>query len=226
LTAPDTTGVVAPTGADGVGTLRAAEAAGPPDGEPVGAGLADGTGPAVPEPVPALLAPVAPAPELGAAEATGVAAEATGDAAEATGDAGELTAEATGDAAELIVEVTVEAVDVCVVVSGASAAVAAWAGRENNSMIAKIPAAASAACTATRAMRRAIGCSMSSSTRRVTGPLAYPWRRQQTSCVWTCCSVTTVQCPVRSDKGSRSDTGRASGKGETARQGHKPAALA
>jgi hypothetical protein len=38
--------------------------------------------------------------------------------------------------------------------------VAAWACRENRSMITKIPAATSASCTARRAMQRAIGCSM------------------------------------------------------------------
>ena len=116
-----------------------------------GAGLTDGTGLVAPEPV-----PDAPAGELEAAEATGAVAELT---VEATGDVAEVTVEVTVDAAEL----TVDAVDVCVDVRGGSAAVAACAGRENTSMIVKIPAAASAACTATRAMRRAIGCSMSSS---------------------------------------------------------------
>jgi hypothetical protein len=136
-----------------------------------GAELADGAGLAVPEPVPVAVAPAAPAGELGADEATGAAAELTVEAiadgaeltVEATGDAAELAAEVIGDTAELTVEVTVETVDVCVDVRGGSAAVAACAGRENTSMIVKIPAAASAACTATRAMRRAIGCSMSSS---------------------------------------------------------------
>jgi colicin import membrane protein len=144
-----------------------------------GAGLADGAGLAVPEPAPVA---VAPAGELRAVEVTGDVAELTveaaadgaeltveviGDAAEpaaeVTGDAAELTVEATGDAAEVAVEVAVEAVEVCVDVRGGSAAVDACAGRENISMIVKIPAAASAACTATRAMRRAIGCSISSS---------------------------------------------------------------
>jgi hypothetical protein len=136
-----------------------------------GAELADGAGLAVPEPVPVAVAPAAPAGELGADEATGAAAELTVEAiadgaeltVEATGDAAELAAEVIGDTAELTVEVTVETVDVCVDVRGGSAAVAACAGRENISMIAKIPAAASAACTATRAMRRATGCSISSS---------------------------------------------------------------
>jgi hypothetical protein len=162
LTAPGTTGVAAATEAAGAGAPPAAEAAGPLDG----AGLA------VPEPVPVAVAPlVALAGELGAVEVTADTAEltveATGDAAEltveVTGDTAELTTEVTGDAAELMAEVTAGAVEVCVGVRGGSAAVAACAGRENISMIAKIPAAASAACTATRAMRRATGCSISSS---------------------------------------------------------------
>jgi hypothetical protein len=72
----------------------------------------------------------------------------------------------TGDVTELTVEVTelsAEAVDVWVDARGDSAAVAAWAGREKNSMTAKIPAAVSAACIATRAMRRTLGCTTSSS---------------------------------------------------------------
>ncbi len=175
----------------------AAEAAGQADGVPVAAnwlgaagwlGSADGAGPVVPEPTPA-----APTGVLEGAEAAGDAVEltveVTDDAAEvtaeATGDAAEVTAEATGDAAELTVEVTaeaiggaaevtVEAVDACVGVRGGSAAAAACAGRENISMIARIPAAASATCTATTAMRRATGCGMSSSHSTRTGPLAYP----------------------------------------------------
>jgi hypothetical protein len=191
---------VSPTGEAGGGALLAADVAGP-DGVSVAAGwlgalaagasapaavgsgaaevaggwagLAEAAGPTVPEPV-----AVAPGVELEAAEATGDTAELTVDV---TGDTAELTVEATGDVTELTVDVTVEAVDVCVDDKGASAAVAACAGRENTSMIAKIPAAASAACTAPRAMRCTIGCGMSSSTRRETGPLTYPWRRQQTS---------------------------------------------
>ena len=56
--------------------------------------------------------------------------------------------------------------DVWVDVRGDRAAVAAWAGRENSSMITKMPAVASAACTATRAMRRAAGCMSSSHSTR------------------------------------------------------------
>lgn len=91
------------------------------------------------------------------------AVEVTDDVAEliveATGD-DELAVDASGDVAEATVEVTVEPTEDCVGVSGGSAAVAAWAGRENTSMIARSPAAASAAFIATRAMRRATGCGM------------------------------------------------------------------
>jgi hypothetical protein len=105
----------------------------------------------VPEPVPGALA--------GELEAVG-----------APSAAAELSTEVTCEAAEL----TVEAADVCVEVRGPSAAVAAWAGRENTSMIARIPAAASAACIATTAMRRANGCGISSSHSKGNGPPAYP----------------------------------------------------
>jgi hypothetical protein len=106
------------------------------------------------------------------AEVTGdvaeLTAEVTGDvaelAAEVTGDATELTAEVTGDAAELTVEVTVESGDP----SGVSEA-AACACRENRSIITNIPAATIASCTARRAMRRTIGCGMSSSHSPETG---------------------------------------------------------
>jgi hypothetical protein len=98
------------------------------------------------------------------------------EAAATTGTV-ELTIEVIGDAAT----VTVSPVVVWVDRRGGSAAVAAWAGRENSSMITKMPAAASAACIAPRATRRTIGCGMSSPTRRETGPLAYPRRRRQTS---------------------------------------------
>jgi hypothetical protein len=92
------------------------------------------------------------------------AAEATVDEAEPTTEAtGKAAAEVTGDVAEPTVVVTADPADVCVDVRGGSAAVAAWAGRENSSMTARIPAAASAACIAARAMRRTIGCTMSSS---------------------------------------------------------------
>jgi hypothetical protein len=154
-----------------------------------GVGLADGAGagPLEPEPVPVAPGPFAlagepadepeaadepePVEEPKAAEATADEAEPTTEAAgeaadviaEVAGDVAELTAEVTGDVAEPTVEATAEAADVCVDVRGGSAAVAAWAGRENSSMTAKIPAAASAACIAARAMRRTIGCTMSSS---------------------------------------------------------------
>ena len=85
----------------------------------------------------------------------------------------EPTAEVTEEAGPTVEE-AVDAVDVCFDVRGASAAVAACAGRENSSKTTKIPAATSAACIAARAMRRTTGCDMSSSTRRETGPPAYP----------------------------------------------------
>jgi ribosomal protein S18 acetylase RimI-like enzyme len=135
--------------------------------------------------------------------ATGAAVLVTGagpvapEAAATTGGTVELTIEVIGDAAA----VTVSPVVVWVDRRGGSAAVAAWAGRENSSMITKMPAAASAACIAPRANRRTIGCSMSSPTRRETGPLAYPRRRRQTSRTQTCCSVTTVQLLRQPDKG-------------------------
>ena len=105
-------------------------------------------------------------PEATADEAeptTEAAGEAADAIVEAAGDVAELTVEVTADVAEPTVEATAGAADVCVDVRGGSAAVAAWAGRENSSMTAKIPAAASAACIAARAMRRTIGCTMSSS---------------------------------------------------------------
>lgn len=91
-----------------------------------------------------------------AAEVTGDAAELT---AEVTGDAAELTAEVTGDAAELTAEVTAERGDG----GGDVSEVVACACRENTNMITKIPAATIASCTARKAMRRTIGCGMSSS---------------------------------------------------------------
>jgi hypothetical protein len=138
---------------------------------------------AEPEPAPVVLVgEPAEEPEPRAAELAGDAAEptaeVTGEAAEATaevtGDVVEPTAEATDDEAEATGEEAVDAVVVCFDVRGASAAVAACAGRENSSKTTKIPAAASAACIAARAMRRTTGCDMSSSTRRETGPPAYP----------------------------------------------------
>jgi hypothetical protein len=90
-----------------------------------------------------------------AVEETGDVAELT---AEVTGDVAEPTAEVTGDVAEPTAEVTAERGD-----PGSVSEVAACACRENRSMITKIPAAAIASCTARRAMRRRIGCGMSSS---------------------------------------------------------------
>jgi hypothetical protein len=98
-----------------------------------------------------------------AAEVTGDVAEAT---VEATGDVAELTVDATGDVAEATVGEAPESVEVSVALRGDRAAVAAWAGRENSSMTTKMPAVASAACTATRAMRRAVGCMSSSHSTR------------------------------------------------------------
>jgi hypothetical protein len=95
------------------------------------------------------------------AEVTG---EVTGDVAEETCDVVELTAEVTGDVTELTAEVTGERGDV-----GSVSEVAACACRENRSMITNIPAAAIASCTARRAMRRTIGCGMSSSHSPETG---------------------------------------------------------
>jgi hypothetical protein len=123
------------------------------------------------------IVPVAFTPVPDAPVAEGLAGEPEG--APVTDDPAELSAEvaevivdetnpAAGEAAE---EAVAEAEDVDV--SGGRAAVAACAGRENNSMIAKIPAAASAACIAPRATRRTIGC-MSSSTRRKTGSKTGP----------------------------------------------------
>ena len=168
LAALDTTGVTGSAGA-AVGAEKAGAA---------------GVGPLEPKPAPVVLVEEpAEEPEPGeaepasdaaepVAEATGATAEPT---AEVTGDVAEPTAETTEvtDEAEPTVEEAVDAVDVCFDVRGASAAVAAWAGRENSSKTTKIPAATSAACIAARAMRRTTGCDMSSSTRRETGPPAY-----------------------------------------------------
>jgi hypothetical protein len=132
-----------------------------------------------------------------------VAGDAAEPTAEVTGDAAEPTAEVTGDVAELTVDKGPESVDVRVALRGDRAAVDAWAGRENSSMTTKMPAVASAACTAMRAMRRAAGC-MSSSHSTRTRPLAYPPAAEQTSHTRNCCSVTNVQSGRRSDKGGRS----------------------
>jgi hypothetical protein len=135
------------------------------------------------EPVPAEVAPVELAPvvlavglagELEAPEVADEPAEPADDAVEPTDevadDVAEPTFEVTGDATEPTVEVTgdeaPESVDVRVALRGDRAAVAAWAGRENSSMTTKMPAAASAACTAVRAMRRTIGCMSSSHSTR------------------------------------------------------------
>jgi hypothetical protein len=145
-----------------------------------------------------------------AAEETGEVAElttvVTGDVAEPIADVAEVAepgVEVTGGAGEVGVEESADAGDVCVDVRGDRAAVAAWAGWENRSMTAKIPAAASAACTAVRAMRRTNGC-MSSSHSTRTGSLAYPPAAEQTSRTRKCCSATTVQSDRRRDKGERS----------------------
>jgi hypothetical protein len=157
-------------------------------------------GPLEPEPAPVVL--VGESAEDPAEDPEPVEAELVGDAAELVAEAAgatvEPTAEVTGDVAEPTAEPTVEptaevtveaepsvdeaepsveavdAADVCFDVRGASAAVAACAGRENSSKTTKIPAATSAACIAARAMRRTTGCDMSSSTRGETGPPAYP----------------------------------------------------
>ena len=159
-------------------------------------------GPLEPEPAPAPVVLVGESAEDPAEDPEPVEAELVGDAAELVAEAAgatvEPTAEVTGDVAEPTAEPTVEptaevtveaepsvdeaepsveavdAADVCFDVRGASAAVAACAGRENSSKTTKIPAATSAACIAARAMRRTTGCDMSSSTRGETGPPAYP----------------------------------------------------
>ena len=155
-------------------------------------------GPLEPEPAPAPVVLVGESAEDPAEDPEPVEAELVGDAAELVAEAAgatvEPSAEVTGDVAEPTVEPTaevtveaepsvdeaepsveaVDAADVCFDVRGASAAVAACAGRENSSKTTKIPAATSAACIAARAMRRTTGCDMSSSTRGETGPPAYP----------------------------------------------------
>jgi hypothetical protein len=95
-------------------------------------------------------------------EAVELADDVAEPTAEVTGDVAELTAEATGDVAEPSVDDSPESEEVSVALRGDRAAVDAWAGRENSSMTTKMPTAASAACTATRAMRRAVGCMSSS----------------------------------------------------------------
>jgi ribosomal protein S18 acetylase RimI-like enzyme len=126
------------------------------------------------------------------------------DAVAVADDAAEPSAEATGEEARPTVEEAADPVAVCVDVRGGSAAVAAWAGRENTSMTATIPAATSAACIAPRAMRRTNGCMSSSHWRRKDrkpGRSSTRRRRRQTSRTWTSRSVTTVQLLRQSDKG-------------------------
>jgi len=93
------------------------------------------------------------------AEVAGDVAELTAEVAEPSVDVAELTVDV---AAEPSADVGFEMVEVRVAFSGDSAAVAAWAGRENSSMTMKMPAVARAACSAARAMRRAVGCMSSS----------------------------------------------------------------
>jgi hypothetical protein len=153
--------------------------------------------------------------------------EVTGDVAEltveVTGDVAELTEEVTGDVAEATVEVTgdvadpsvdeaPESVEASVVLRGDRAAVAAWAGRENSSMTTKMPAVASAACTATRAMRRAVGCMSSSHSTRNQAARLPSGGGANLAHTRNYCSVTTVQSDRRSGKGGgsrqRARTGR------------------
>ena len=130
--------------------------------------------------------------------------------AEVTGDVAEPTVEVTGDVAEPSVD---EVVDVRVALRGDRAEVDAWAGRENSSMATKMPAPTSAACTAVRAMRRAIGC-MSSPPRRETRRSPTLRRRSKPRA-----HGNAVRPPPYSPVGNRT---RAGGRGE----GPEPAAIA
>jgi hypothetical protein len=127
-----------------------------------------------------------------------VAVEVAGDVAVETGDVAvelvvaEVTAEVTGDVAELTGEVTAERDDVGDGVSE----VAARACRENRNMITNIPAATIASCTARRAMRRTIGCGMSSS--------HPPGNRTRCACPLPGVSITRTQAKL-----SRPQTGHA-----------------
>jgi hypothetical protein len=110
-----------------------------------------------------------------------------------------VTLEVADEAAELTAEVTAE--------RGGVSGVAACACRENTSMITKIPAATIASCTARRAMRRRIGCGMSSSPppgrgirAPVTGGLEPRAPKPRCSPNLTCCSVSTVQCDNLSEQ--------------------------
>jgi hypothetical protein len=133
--------------------------------------------------------------------------------AEVTGDVAEPTVEVTGDVAEPSVDEVPERVDVRVALRGGRAEVDAWAGRENSSMATKMPAPTSAACTAVRAMRRAIGC-MSSPPRRETRRSPTLRRRSKPRA-----HGNAVRPPPYSPVGNRT---RAGGRGE----GPEPAAIA
>jgi len=87
--------------------------------------------------------------------------------------------------------------------------VAAWACRENRSIITKIPAATSASCIARRAMRRAIGCSKTAphlagrpdlSHVPVETRLHVP---RSLRSIPTCCTATNVQCVQQVRQGVR-----------------------
>ena len=133
--------------------------------------------------------------------------------AEVTGDVAEPTVEVMGDVGELTVDAVPESVDVRVALRGDRAEVDAWAGRENSSMATKMPAPTSAACTAVRAMRRAIGC-MSSPPRRETRRSPTLRRRSKPRA-----HGNAVRPPPYSPVGNRT---RAGGRGE----GPEPAAIA
>jgi hypothetical protein len=133
--------------------------------------------------------------------------------AEVTGDVAEPTVEVTGDVAEPSVDEVPERVDVRVALRGDRAEVDAWAGRENSSMATKMPAPTSAACTAVRAMRRAIGC-MSSPPRRETRRSPTLRRRSKPRA-----HGNAVRPPPYSPVGNRT---RAGGRGE----GPEPATIA
>lgn len=127
-----------------------------------------------------------------------VAAEMTGDAAEVAADAAEVAAAVTGEAAAVTGEIPEGTGDVAAAVgeapgpggetaddgvgtAGGGGKVAARAWRENSRKTARIPAATIAACIARTAMRRTIGCGMSSSYSPETGRgLSAPGRRLET----------------------------------------------
>jgi len=114
-------------------------------------------------------------------------------AADVTGLAAALTADPTGERAEDVVDPRgdrVSRVDAC-------------ACLENSIMTKKIPAATIASCIARRAMRRAIGCGMSTPlaiNREDVGTSAARFPRVYAAClggfnpkVMTCCAATNVQ---------------------------------